>query len=168
MSITRKRDTYSSRCSPVKPGAMKPVVASAKTKSSTEPIPITATPSVRIVRAKRFASSGWAPTEAHEDRDERRRQAGLHEDVEQQLGQDEGRVVGVQLGAGPERPREDAIAHEPHHVAGEDEDGEDRRSPGEETSDQPPEPPGHFAHGAGNVSRNQLIWDRCSASCWRR
>ena len=101
-----------------------------------------------------------------EDRDERRRQAGLDEHVEQQLGQHEGGVVGVELGAGAERAREDPIAHEPHQVAAEDEDGEERRALGEEAPDEGRTTAGR-AHRPGERVAQPAMCERCSASCWR-
>ena len=87
-----------------------------------------------------------AVPEPDEDRDERRRQAGLDEDVEQELRQAERRVVGVELGAGAERAGEDPIPHEPHDVAREDEDREDGRPARDET--------GRGSAGAANQPRH--------------
>ena len=67
---------------------------------------------------------GVVATERGEHGDERGREAARHEDVEQQLRQDERGVVGVELRAGAVGAREDAVAHEARAVRREREDGE--------------------------------------------
>ena len=52
--------------------------------------------------------------EPRENRNERRRQRAARDNAEQQIGQLESGVVGVQIGADAERPRDDHIAHQAH------------------------------------------------------
>jgi hypothetical protein len=97
---------------------------------------------------------GVGRSKIHEDRDEGSREAGLDEDVEQELGQDEGGVVGVELGAGSERLRKDPVAHEPHQVAAEDQGGEERRPRRHEASDARPGPTVWCPELSAGVSRH--------------
>ena len=100
------------------------------------------TAAVRTVRAKRSASAGSAPRpQPEEDRDERRREPRLDQDVEQQLGQHERGVVGVELRADAEGAREDAVADQPQDVAAEDE----RREEGRAARQEPPREIGQAA-----------------------
>ena len=83
-----------------------------------------------MVRAKRSASAMPSSVDRRrsEDRDEGRRQAGLDEHVEQQLGQQEGGVVGVELRAGAERAGEHALAQQADDVAAEEQRRDDERA----------------------------------------
>ena len=74
-----------------------------------------------------------------EDGHEGRRESGDDEHVEDELGQDEGGVVDVELAAGAERAGEGAVAHEAHDVArqreGREQDGASRQDRDEEVSE---------------------------------
>ena len=81
---------------------------------------------------------------ATEDGHERGRQAGDDEHVEDELGHDERRVVGIELDARPERSGERPVAQEAHDVArerqGREEHGalrQDDPEPPEEASERP-------------------------------
>ena len=93
-------------------------------------------------------------SQADEDRDEGRRQAGLDQDVEQELRQLERGVVGVELRAGAEGAREDPVAQQPHQVAAEEEDREDRRAARHEARDQ------RHARGSLSFVATQAFGDR--------
>ena len=70
---------------------------------------------------------GGLATQRDEDRHERGDEAAGDDHVEGELGQDERGVVGIELGSGAERAREDPIAHEPHQVPTEGEHGQHDR-----------------------------------------
>ena len=70
------------------------------------------------------------------DRHERRGQAGRDEDVEGDLGDPEGRVVGVELGAGPVRVGEDPVADDPGREVGERQDRQQDRPAREDPVEQ--------------------------------
>ena len=74
--------------------------------------------------------------EAAEDRHERGGQAGGHEDVERDLGDPERGVVGVELGAGAVRVREDPVPDDAHREVAEAQDREDDRAARHEPLEQ--------------------------------
>ena len=76
------------------------------------------------------------PPQAGEDRDERRGQAGRDEDVESDLGDAEGRVVGIEFEAGAIRVREDPVADQSHRKVAEAEQREDDRAAREDMVEQ--------------------------------
>ena len=95
---------------------------------------ITSTAAVKTVRPKSSARRSpsalalHAVAEAHEDRDEGRRETGRDEDVEGDLGDPEGRVVGVELRPGPEGVGEEPVANEAHAEVAERQEGEGDRA----------------------------------------
>ena len=112
-------------------------------------------------------------SEGREHRHERRGQAAGHEHVERELGQDEGRVVGVELGAGAVGAREDAVAEQAGEVARERQDREQHGAGGHEAREQGAEPRDHdslrwpprdlgpVTAGPGRVGRRRLcVTDR--------
>ena len=70
------------------------------------------------------------------DRHERRGQAGRDEDVEGDLGDPEGRVVGVELRAGPVRVGEDPVPDDPGREVGERQDRQQDRPAREDPVEQ--------------------------------
>ncbi len=81
-----------------------------------------ATASVSTVWAKRGAASGSLRPSVVNTGHERRGEAAGDDDVEQELGQHECGVVGVELGAGAVGPGEDPVTAEPGDVAREGQD----------------------------------------------
>ena len=77
-----------------------------------------------------------ALAQAREDRHERGGESGRDQHVEGDLGDAEGGVVGIELGAGAIGVREDAVAHDPHREVREAQDRQDDRS----ARDEPIEP----------------------------
>ena len=69
--------------------------------------------------------------EAGEDRDEGRAEPGRHHDEEEQIGQPEGRGVGVGFAAGPELVGDQDLADEAEDPAGDEGKGDDERVAGD-------------------------------------
>ena len=97
---------------------------------------VTPTASVSTVCANRGGASGSSRAERREDRHERGGQAARHEDVEQELGEDERGVVGVQLRARAIGPGEDPVAHETGPVGRERQHAEQDRPRRHEAGEQ--------------------------------
>ncbi len=105
-----------------------------------------------------FSGAGGRPihAEAAEDRHEGGDESAGDEDVEKELGQDEGRVVSVELDPGAERPGEDPIADEAHQVAAEGQRREHDRAARHDRLDGPPGPgPGRPARSGARRYRGR-------------
>ena len=114
---TRRITAAVSACSAgSKPGAIKNRTSQGENKAaSAASAPVTSTTQLVMALARRQAAvRSSAAANPAEDRDERRRQRAARDDAEQQIGQLERRIVGVQLGADAERPRDDHVAQQPH------------------------------------------------------
>ena len=92
---------------------------------------------------ERRGVAGCVAAERREHRHEGRRQPGRDEDVEQELRQDERRVVRVELGAGAVGAGEDPVTDEAREVGAERQDGEQDRALGQEPREQGPTPVDH-------------------------
>ena len=96
-----------------------------------------------------------------EDGHEGGREAGDDEHVQDQLGDDERRVVGVQLDASAERPCERSVAQEAHGIGGEgqggEQDGAPRQEPQQPIDDGPhPASPQGVAVAPGDAGAEAL------------
>jgi hypothetical protein len=110
--------------------------------------------------------------QAREDRDERRGEPGGDEDVERDLGDPEGGVIGVELGARSERVGEQPIADHARREVRERQDGQDDRAAGQDPVDRGARRRDDRGHGAAAVRRRDEVAGRratpgvCTVERW--